>query len=79
MSNKPWDKEQLALQNLLKEIRKEAGFTQTELADQLDKPQSFVSKYEAGERKLDYLEVRTICLACGTTIAKFENRFSKAV
>jgi len=36
--------------------RKTAGLTQTELADQLARPQSYVSKYERGERRLDVVE-----------------------
>lgn len=44
---------------LLKELvkaRKEAGITQQELSKLLGKPQSFVSKYEQGERRLDVIE-----------------------
>lgn len=37
--------------------RKACGLTQTELAEQLRKPQSFVSKYERGERRLDVVEL----------------------
>ena len=36
--------------------RKSAGLTQTELADKLGRPQSYVSKYERGERRLDVVE-----------------------
>ena len=38
-------------------IRKEAELTQQQLAKKLDKPQSYVSKYETGERTLDMIEV----------------------
>lgn len=37
--------------------RQACGLTQTELAEQLRKPQSFVSKYERGERRLDVVEL----------------------
>ena len=40
--------------------RKAAGLTQTELAEQLGKPQSYVSKYERGERRLDVVEFLTL-------------------
>jgi len=40
----------------LVEARKTAGLTQQALADQLGKPQSFVAKYENGERRLDVVE-----------------------
>ena len=38
-----------------------AGLTQQQLSDQLNKPQSFVSKYENSERRLDFVEVIQIC------------------
>jgi transcriptional regulator with XRE-family HTH domain len=36
--------------------RKQAGLTQVEVADRLGRPQSYVSKYERGERRLDVIE-----------------------
>ena len=44
------------LQELLAERRSAAGLTQAELAARLGRPQSFVSKYETGERRLDVVE-----------------------
>jgi transcriptional regulator with XRE-family HTH domain len=49
----------------MNEARKEAGLTQQELAKRLKKPQSFVAKYEGGERRLDVLEFLTIARAIG--------------
>ena len=49
--------------DLLRQLRKEAGLTQVELARRLRRPQSFVSKYEIGERRLDVIELRTVCRA----------------
>ena len=40
--------------------RKAAGLTQQQVADRLDRPQSFVAKYEGGERRLDVVEFVTI-------------------
>ena len=40
----------------LVEARKDAGFTQQQVADKLGRPQSFVAKYEGGERRLDMVE-----------------------
>lgn len=44
------------------EARKQAGITQTDLAEQLRRPQSFVSKYESGERRLDPVEFYRIAV-----------------
>ena len=43
--------------------RREAGLTQQDLATRINRPQSFVSKYERGERRLDVLEFVMICHA----------------
>ena len=41
---------------LLIQARKSAGLKQVELAERLSKPQSYVSKFERGERRLDVIE-----------------------
>ena len=43
--------------------RRDSGLSQEALADRMGKPQSFVSKYERGERRLDVVEFLHIC-AC---------------
>ena len=57
--------EQLALRELLIATRATAGLTQQKLAKRLGKPQSFVAKYEGGERRLDVIEFVTILQAMG--------------
>jgi transcriptional regulator with XRE-family HTH domain len=69
--------EQEVLQNLLRQIRKGWGLTQEELAKLLGEPQSFVSKYESGERRLDLIEVREVCRAVGMTLLEFVTRFEE--
>jgi transcriptional regulator with XRE-family HTH domain len=45
-----------AFRALLISSREAAGLTQVQVAERLGKPQSFVSKYERGERRLDFSE-----------------------
>lgn len=71
--------EQKQLQLLLKELRKEAKLSQQELADRIGKPQSFVSKYESGERRLDILELRNICESLETSLLDFVKRFEEHI
>jgi len=42
----------------LKKARKESGITQKEVAEKLKKPQSYVSKTEAGEQRIDVIELK---------------------
>lgn len=53
---------------VLRELRREAGLTQVQLATRLDVPQSFVSKYESGERRLDVIELRHVAQILGVSL-----------
>lgn len=59
------------LQELLKDLRLNAGLTQVQLSEKLNKPQSYISKYESGEKNLDFIEVYHICQALDTSIGEF--------
>lgn len=48
---------------LLIEARKTAGLSQASLAEKLDRVQTFVSKYERGERRLDVVEFLDVAVA----------------
>jgi transcriptional regulator with XRE-family HTH domain len=50
---------------VLAAARTEAGLTQADVAKRLKRPQSFVSKYEQGERRLDVAEFVQVCRAIG--------------
>ena len=54
-----------AFLNLLRQLREQAGMTQVELGDRLGNTQTFVSKIERGERRLDVVEFTELCEALG--------------
>ncbi|HAM44821.1 MAG TPA: transcriptional regulator [Propionibacteriaceae bacterium] len=60
---------------LLRNIRLEATLRQVDLAARLGQPQSFVSKYESGERNLDIIELYDICEALGINLTQFIQRW----
>ena len=51
---------------------------QVDLAERLRLPQSYVSKYESGERRLDLLELRQVCNALGISLEAFIRRLESA-
>ena len=55
----------IELMNTLIFERKKAGLTQKELAHKLDWPQSYISKIEIGERRLDVVEFVSIAMLIG--------------
>ncbi len=59
---------------LLREMRLELGMRQFDVAVGLSRPQSFVSKHESGERALDVMEIRLICLELGADLHEFARR-----
>ncbi len=70
-----YSREHNRLLKLLRELRLEAGLRQVDLAKRLKTRQGFISAYETGSRRLDILELRQICKACGITLKKFIDRF----
>lgn len=61
----------ILLRQLLIEARKVANLTQTELSAKLSRPQSYVSKYERGERRLDLIEFLEVAVALNINPATF--------
>ena len=70
-------KQQKALLSLLRGMRKEAGMRQIDLATALHLPQSYVSKYESGDRRLDALELYAVCCQLGVSMAEFGRRLDE--
>jgi len=79
MNKSIFSQQQDQLRVLLKRIRVEAGLRQADLAARLRQPQSFVSKYESGERRLDFLEIRQVCEATGVSLTAFARRFEASL
>ncbi|HEX8174647.1 MAG TPA: helix-turn-helix transcriptional regulator [Pyrinomonadaceae bacterium] len=79
MKKKVYIAQRSCLVNLLREMRVEAGLTQVDLAERIERDQTFVSKYESGQRRLDALELREICQAIGITLEEFARRLEKAL
>lgn len=51
----------------------DAELTQTHVADALGKPQSFVSKIESGERRLDFVELQALASIYGKRLTHFQD------
>jgi hypothetical protein len=47
------------------------------LAKTIGRPQSFISEYERGQRRLDLVELREVCVACSTTLRKLVNEYER--
>lgn len=63
----------------LRAARKEAGLTQEKVAERLHQTQSFVSKCERGERRIDVVELRAFCLAIEISFIEFVQRIEIAI
>jgi transcriptional regulator with XRE-family HTH domain len=62
---------------LLKETRAAKNLTQIDVAKRLGLPQSYVSKYETGERRLDFSETALVCEALGVNLKDFAAAYSE--
>lgn len=71
MSGNKQDRKKILLEKLI-EARKEANLTQQEAASKLDKPQSYISKIESGERNVDFLELEDIAKVYGKSLDFFQ-------
>ena len=64
---------------ILKKVRQDAGLTQTELAQKIGETQTFISKCERGERRIDLVELRTLCQAFGLSLKQFVSTLERAI
>lgn len=77
MEKAPFSREYELFLALLREVRTEFGITQEQLAEGLKETQSFVSKCERGERRLDVIELRQFCHAIGVSFIDFVARLDE--
>ncbi len=62
------DQRYIEMVALVRKARERAGLTQWELAQALGRPQSYVSKVETCERRLDFIELLQICRATRASV-----------
>jgi transcriptional regulator with XRE-family HTH domain len=70
--------EYTVLRRLLRERREAAGVTQVELAKRLEETQSYISKVERGERRLDLVQLQYVCKAVGIDLKDFVEDYLRA-
>ena len=64
---------------VLREARERAGLTQEKLARKIGETQTFVSKCERGERRVDVVELRAFCHAFGLNLKQFVAVLERAI
>jgi len=62
MSNNIYLEDHKKLIGKLKRARLELGLTQSEVAEKLNKPQSYISKSENGDRRIDITELKKMAI-----------------
>jgi Helix-turn-helix len=72
-------RKQEILLSMLREAREQKGLRQSDVATALECPQTRVSKYELGTRRLDLLELRDVCQVLGVSLVEFVRTFDASV
>ncbi len=72
-------RKQEILLSLLRDAREQKGLRQADVAAALKCPQTRVSKYELGTRRLDLLELRDVCKVLGVSLVEFVRIFDASV
>jgi transcriptional regulator with XRE-family HTH domain len=67
------------LRRLLSEMREGAGLKQKQMAERLQRPQSYVSAVERGNRRIDLLQLREYCRICDQGLVDFVSRFENEI
>jgi transcriptional regulator with XRE-family HTH domain len=75
MEKSTFTREYAVFCRLLRETRERAGITQVELAEKIGETQSYVSKVERGERRLDLVQLQAFCQVMKISLAAFVAEF----
>ena len=70
------DRRYRAFLQRLRRAREEAGLTQAEVAQAVGRSQTWVSKCELGERRIDFVELEDLAAALGKPLEWFRTRRS---
>jgi transcriptional regulator with XRE-family HTH domain len=76
MEKSTFSEDYILFLSLLKSVRKATGLTQKEVAERLGQTQSFVSKCERGERRIDIIEMMAFCKALGIPFETFTQQLT---
>lgn len=79
MEKSIYSKEYSLFLEQLRNAREEKGLTQTEVAERLGQTQSFVSKVERGERRIDIVELRAFCSTLKVPFLEFVATFDSTL
>ena len=64
---------------VFRDVRTKSGLTQIDLAKKIGESQSFVSKCERGERRIDLAKLHAFCSACGISLNRFVRAFERVI
>lgn len=73
MNSEIYTKEHKKLIERIIQARKEAGLSQVEAAKRLGRSQSYISKIEVGQRKIDVIELKKIAKVFNKKVSFFIN------
>lgn len=79
MSKSVYSRDYRVFLEQLRQAREESGLTQREVAQKLDRSQSFVAKCEQGHNRVDVAQLVEFCRALGVPLVRFMEKYSAAL